>query len=381
MGLLCFPKQASATWGRLNYSAKEFHTSHIELMLGLPAHDGAAGLESMSLKRVTNICLIRSMRKVEDEFTELELAAYRVAGGQSEAFPDMDRFATAASGDMRLAAQQLETYYDGKNLTCNDVSLTSADWERLMEEAHGLCSLVYKVVGEFVLQDQGEILPDILQATVKEVQDSFNSLMLGRSTPHLVSQPTQALYQEIRSLDILVHDFLDAIAAQNPSGLSGLAGSVCRATDELGKKYLMGGLAADPNWPGQRVQVLFKQMERVNEVFSSMVRNEASAMWAAINQFEASHANLLSGGSGLTEILPERQDMKSSWDSINMAWPDYKEAVTTGQSTGQISMTMGNMQTHLRAAVPVFSAPDVFATPTSPWMLGSHCVRCLRWRA
>ena len=364
----------ASTWDRLNQTVKEFHQSHKDLMLGASVELGNGRLLAiMSLKRVSNICLIRIMRDVENEASMMELAAYRGASGQTEAFSELDRLATVASEHMVEAAQSFERYYDNLNLTCSDVALTVTDWQLLMAEAYGLCSLARKAVAEFVLQDQGEILPDVLQRTATALEDSFVSLMLGRSMPHLPAQPSQELYSDVRNLDGLVHNFLDAVRGQTSSGLSGLASSVCSAADGLGEKYLQGGLVADPGWPGRRVRVLFQQAVRAYKVYSSMVQNEAAEMWAAIEEFESAHAQLLSGGGGLTAILPERQDMQAQWDAIEAVWPAYKQAVTTGESTGQIAMTLGQVQTQLQSAVAVFDIPDVIATDTSPWSLGLLC--------
>ena len=362
--------QVGATWERLNTTADEFHASHRELMLGRSPQNDTIPLQAVSLKRVSNVCLIRNMLRVEDEFQQLQNAAYQVAGGASSAFPGMDRLATSASAAMVTAAQDMERYYDGLNLSCQDETLPAQEWQKLMAEAYNLCSLAHRAVTDYVLQDQGEILPDALQATVSEIEDSLVSLMLGRAAPHLEAQPTQALFQDIRSLDGLVHAFLDAINAQSLSGVSSSAFSICRATDDLGNKYLAGGQAADSNWPGQRVRVLFQQMVRVNEVSSSLVQNEASAMWAAIEEFEAWHSKLHSGGEGLTEIRVERLDMVTQWEAINEAWPPYKEAVTTGRGTGQISMTRDTVETQIKAAVSIFGIPDGIVMESSPWSLG-----------
>ncbi|CAE7509035.1 GABBR2, partial [Symbiodinium necroappetens] len=329
--------------------------------------NGTARSLGMTLKRVSNVCLVRAMRLVEDEYSAMEIAAYQVASGDTGAFRTAEMYATAANDHMVEAAFGLERYYDNLNVTCDDVDLPAEDWQLLMEEVYGLCSLTQRAVGEFVLQDQGEILPDVLERTVEDVETSFESLMLGRSVPHLPAQPNQEVFSDVRDLDSLVQDFLEAITSQTMSGLSGLAASVCNAAGELGEKYLQGGLVSSgSNWPGRRAQALFQQIERSNMAFSSMVQNEATAMWEAINGFETTHSNLLNGGDGLPAILPERQDMKLQWEAIDSAWQAYKPAVTSGQGTGQITMTLDAVQAELRAAVPIFSIPDVVIAETSP---------------
>ncbi|CAE7903136.1 GABBR2, partial [Symbiodinium sp. KB8] len=374
--LIHYGYEVALMWERLNGTARDFHRSHRELMLGTSStHQGThrllqtPGSLGMTLKRVSNVCLVRAMRLVEDEYSAMEIAAYQVARGDTGAFRTAEMYATAANDHMVEAAFGLERYYDNFNVTCDDVDLPAEDWQLLMEEVYGLCSLTQRAVGEFVLQDQGEILPDVLERTVEDVETSFESLMLGRSVPHLPAQPNQEVFSDVRDLDSLVQDFLEAITSQTMSGLSGLAASVCNAAGELGEKYLQGGLVSSgSNWPGRRAQALFQQIERSNMAFSSMVQNEATAMWEAINGFETTHSNLLNGGDGLPAILPERQDMKLQWEAIDSAWQAYKPAVTSGQGTGQITMTLDAVQAELRAAVPIFSIPDVVIAETSPWI-------------
>mmetsp|Transcript_32402 Transcript_32402/g.74872 ORF Transcript_32402/g.74872 Transcript_32402/m.74872 type:complete len:1525 (+) Transcript_32402:68-4642(+) len=356
--LIHFGYQVAQTSQRMNLTASEFHETHQELLLG--------SSRTAELVRVANVCVVAGMRKVSTDFVHLEKEARHVAAGQTEAFPELARLTDLVSMHMSEASDLLARYYDGLNLTCQPVELPVEEWQEMMREAFRLCSLSQKAVGDFVLAGQGELLEDALDIAVGLVNSSLKDLMLGRAEPFLPSQPNQALYDRVLGLEALLGDFVQAIGGDRVAPMTAAAETLCVSSLALGGKYREAGIVADETWPGMRVEALQSQRVTANKAFNAAVQNAATEMYSRIQEFESRHEQLRTGGDGVGEILPERQDMLSQWDGINAAWSAYRQAMTAGQSATEMTLTLTELEKRIDSAVPVFATPDPVVKEGSP---------------
>mmetsp|Transcript_18980 Transcript_18980/g.44230 ORF Transcript_18980/g.44230 Transcript_18980/m.44230 type:complete len:1510 (+) Transcript_18980:51-4580(+) len=355
--LIHFGYQVADNLDRMNATALGFRSTHLELVLG----DGD------ELRQVTNVCLVHEMRIVADNFENLEMYSRRVAAGVHEAFAETARLTDEMSVQMQRARGLLERYYSGQNLTCMALDQDAMEWQALMIEAYRMCSLAHRATADFVLAGAGELVQDALELSMKAVNSSQKDLMLGRTTPYLPTQPNQALYNLILSLEPLLGDFSKAADTGRARAITSAAAALCTRTQTMAGRYLESGIEVEPTWPGERVQALQKQLVSANKAFSAAVQSAATDMYNAIEEFESIHMDLHDGGNGLPVILPERQDLMAEWEATDSVWQRLKRAMTSGQSTSEMTMTLKDLENQLARAVPAFSTPDVINEASSPW--------------
>ena len=189
--------------------------------------------------------------------------------------------------------------------------------------------------------------------------------MLGYFDPRLPAPPSETSYSLVLQVEVAVLSFHEAAAIPNLRTAASTAVGVCEAAQVLATRYTQEGVAAHKDWAGARAEVANWQRALAAEALGFAAGEAAGALSEATAEFEAAHRILHDGGGGISEIIPERQDLLQVWREIDAAWAKFK-IETQGQNIGSMAASFDELDALLTSAVPLFGIADVPNPPTSP---------------
>ncbi|CAE7744973.1 GABBR2 [Symbiodinium sp. CCMP2456] len=308
------------------------------------------------------------MRLVEDAYGSLETVALSVAGGQHSELDSLRGRAEETLDLMDVAADSLITYYEGGNVTCPKHNLTSEEFQDLMLEASEICVLTNQAFSLFVRGD----FTDSLEEKLADVTKSFQKLMLGYLHPHLPAPPSQTCYNFAIQVESAVNDFRDVMDSIEPSSTvaaNKATAGVCEAARALAGRYADEAEAAYPEWPRARVELLNWQRALAAQTLAAAAAESGGGLAQATEEFEGVHLVLHDGSQdgAVSEIIPERDDLKRHWKQIDAAWGIFKTE-TQGQNSEAMLQTLTDLETELLLALPAFGIVDNPTPPNSPWV-------------
>ncbi|CAE7903137.1 GABBR2 [Symbiodinium sp. KB8] len=346
----------------INKTIKNFHSVQKDLLLG-----SANSTRGLALRRVSNVCAVHQMRLVENAYGSLEIPVLSVVGGQHSELDSLRGRAEETLDLMLVAADFLITYYEGGNVTCPQHNLTSEEFQDLMLEASEICVLTNQAFSFFVRGD----FPDSLEEKLADATKSFEKLMLGYLHPHLPAPPTQTCYNFALQVESAVNDFRDVMDSIEPSSTvaANKVADVCEAARALAGRYADEAEAAYPEWPRARVELLNWQRALAAQTMAAAVAASGGGLAQAIEEFEGMHLVLRDGSQdgAVSEIIPERDDLKEHWKQIDAAWGIFKTE-TQSQNIEAMLQSLTDLELKLLLALPAFGIVDNPTPPNSPWV-------------
>ncbi|CAE7599980.1 GABBR2, partial [Symbiodinium necroappetens] len=213
--------------------------------------------------------------------------------------------------------------------------------------------------------------PDSLEEKLADATKSFEKLMLGYLHPHLPAPPTQTCYNFALQVESAVNDFRDVMDSIEPSSTvaANKVAGVCEAARALAGRYADEAEAAYPEWPRARVELLNWQRALAAQTLAAAVAASGGGLAQAIEEFEGMHLVLRDGSQdgAVSEIIPERDDLKQHWKQIDAAWGIFKTE-TQSQNIEAMLQSLTDLELKLLLALPAFGILDNPTPPNSPWV-------------
>ena len=195
--------------------------------------------------------------------------------------------------------------------------------------------------------------------------------MLGYLDPHLPAPPSQTCYNFALQVEGAVNDFHDVMDSLEPSSTvaANKAAGVCEAARALAGRYADEAEAAYPEWPRARVELLNWQRALAAQTLAAAAAESGGGLAQATQEFQDVHVILRDGSQdgAVSEIIPEREDLKQRWKQIDAAWAIFKTE-TQGQNSEAMRQALIDLETELLLALPAFGIVDRPSPPNSPWI-------------
>jgi len=284
----------------LNTTAQAFRSLHRELIMGAPATD-----ERMALQKITDLCIVRGLAEVMDNYYQLERACFQIVNNESDAVSIVNQVSPAGIAAMASSSSDIYNFYQGQPASCENITLAKGDWELLMSEVTLLAGLAEDAMTAVISQT--------ITVEMTALRDSMDRLVMGSPHPLVPVQPTQALFDRIiNQLQPLVETFLEADPTYQVVAPQGT--SIVAQAKGLLRSYTDKALELEPGWPGQRVRVAMWQVVLAKKVYREAMAERFDVgrqLLPAEQEFETAHQQLKDGGDGFAAIIDEREDLLS----------------------------------------------------------------------
>jgi hypothetical protein len=194
--LALFGEDAAVNMAKLSDTAKLFHDRHWELVRGAPATD-----KYPAMPKTEKVCVIQQMKVVDDLFTELEIAAFKVANGSKKdvetlisvnppAFEAMDK---AVKMYTAFAAPTDETKY--KDYTTETGSKQFQYVEEKLTAAEEMCTSI---------TDNLEVSVEEWKAVILEI-GNFRALIQDAATQSLLNTWQNSQSSGVNATSVSTH--------------------------------------------------------------------------------------------------------------------------------------------------------------------------------
>lgn len=316
--------------------------------MGAPATD-----ERMALQKITDLCIVRGLAEVMDNYYQLERACFQIVNNESDAVSIVNQVSPAGIAAMASSSSDIYNFYQGQPASCENITLAKGDWELLMSEVTLLAGLAEDAMTAVISQT--------VTVEMTALRDSMDRLVMGSPHPLVPVQPTQALFDRIiNQLQPLVETFLEADPTYQVVAPQGT--SIVAQAKGLLRLYTDKALELEPGWPGQRVRVAMWQVVLAKKVYREAMAERFDVgrqLLPAEQEFETAHQQLKDGGDGFAAIIDEREDLLSQWNRIGEAWAILKNNYD--------ETNLAALLTELEASLPLFAIQDVASEPSVPY--------------
>jgi len=366
---ILFDQDVSANWDIVNASRIAFETNRWKLLQGSSTGEVT--------RRVTDVCIVQQVKTATDLFRQVEEKVLGVAHGNSEDLDGMIQLSPMAVDALELSATSLAQ----GNATCGNGTMTAEDWHQLHREAARVAMLSTKVSTEFVLLKQEHSHNrELLDTLVTDLDSSMRRIMFGSYDPPVVAPTTQSKFDHmLNHLEPSLQQLKEASLGANIEETLRSSQALTTSAQTLQEQYLVGAEAADPQWPGKRVDLATSQLILACQVFQEAVlyasdlSTSDAALRQAIHRFEVAHHQLKDGGSGFSAIMmPERQDLMDQWDRVNAAWAQVKSYQSSGFQVDDLTRTESAVRTlvdELQNLLPLLAMEDLKSPDKFPWSI------------
>jgi len=384
-------------------------TTHWALLQGDPVNN---------VSETTNLCIIKKMKEVKDQFDLLKDAAWKVADVDSSKVADKSKVGDYKTDQIKemirvlpIAQEAMSTavdYYTNGVKTCPEIEPTLVEWQAGLVAVGTSRTSSQKTCTDYLWGAQkvpglnpGMAISNFWGAdgTIGEgMVLAITKLRFGWGADSIPAPYNDKLREDIAKVSVVVNHFSKALVGNSSAVVATDSISMLKAAEVLVSHYKDYALAAYPNMPVNRIELSTRLEMLANKMLKEalLIRAQSSRRLRTDKQVRTlqswtSHADMMNTMGAYAEVVrmlkegnealgvprvmyAGREDIENQQARVEVAYTAFSNHVQCVSkpacvNTQDTKKSLDALETEIHAATKLYFLADPFIPEQFPWTM------------